>query len=260
MLLPRPSTMKISLHSDLHNEHLSYTIMPYAPNADVIVFAGDVTDGKQAPDYYREVASVNPDAKILFINGNHEFYGHEVSDIISQNREAFANNDQVHFLENSFIEIQGVEFIGATLWSDFSLAQDTDHISRIENGIADFYQIQHGSDKIRAIDGMRRMFHESFEFIKTRLNESKAKKKVVITHFSPHPELGHVDFVGSPLTPYFLSDCSELFNLKPDLWLYGHTHCNEFSGKRINGVKVASNQGGYEGENTGYDADNIIEV
>lgn len=254
--------MKISIHSDLHNESRNHEILPVVPDAEVLVFAGDVTSGMQTPDYYRKVASANPKANVIFVLGNHEHYGGQVEDIIHLNRESFKNDTRIHFLENSHVEISGVEFIGATLWSDFGLAKNPEQISFIEERIADFYKIRYGSRKglIRANGGMKAMFSESYRYIKSRLIESRSSKKIVITHFSPHEALGHIQFLGSKLTPYFISDCRELFHLRPDLWVYGHTHCNSHSGQLIEGVWVESNCGGYVSESTGYQRAHIIEI
>lgn len=254
--------MKVSIHSDLHNEHRAEEILPVVPEADVLVFAGDVTKGSKAPDYYRKVGEANPNAKILYILGNHEHYGGQVEDIIKLNRDAFSDNDQIHFLENSHILINGVEFVGATLWTDFNLAKSPEQISLIERRISDFYEIRYGSRKglIRANGGMKTMFAESHRYIKDRLTISQASRKVVVTHFSPHPSLGHTDFPDSDFRAYFIANCRDLFRLQPDLWIYGHTHCNEYAGKRVDDVWVEVNCGGYSTESTGYQRDHLVSI
>lgn len=254
--------MKLSLHSDIHNELRDEEFIITAPEADVIIFAGDVHDALKAPDYYRLVAEANPNVRILFINGNHEYYKHNYRQVLDYHRDEFANDKRIHFLENDFIEIDGVEFIGATLWTNFAVEMedaDIDYPSLIQQRISDFYLIHYENELIQP-HHMIALFEESHQFIKQRLKESRASKRVVVTHFSPHPDLAHTNFVGSPLTPYFVTDCRDLFAQKPDLWCWGHTHCNDFSGAEYSGVWCESNQLGYKEEQTNYVKDKLIEI
>lgn len=254
--------MKISLHSDIHNELRDEEFIISAPDADVILFAGDVHDAIKAPDYYRRVAEANPEAQILFINGNHEYYKHNYQQVLQFHRDEFIHDQRIHFLENDFIEIDGVEFIGATLWTNFSVPMEDssiDYPSLIQQRISDFYLIHYGNELIKP-SHMVALFEKSHQFIKLRLTKSNASKRVVVTHFSPHPELAHTDFVGSPLTPYFITDCRDLFTLAPDLWCWGHTHCNAFTGAQYSGVWCESNQLGYQEEQTNYQVEQLIEI
>ncbi len=193
--------MKMSIHSDLHNEYRAEEIVPVVPEADVLVFAGDVTIGSKAPEYYLKVADANPDAQILYILGNHEHYGGQVEDIIKLNRDAFGDNDQIHFLENSHILIKGVEFVGATLWTDFNLAKSPEQISLIERRISDFYEIRYGSRKglIRANGGMKTMFAESHRYIKDRLTISSIVPKACTICFVVKGDPIALFIIGKPL-------------------------------------------------------------
>lgn len=260
--------MKISLHSDLHNETRLDNMIIHS-DADVIVLAGDNHEGLQAYQFACEVADLNPQANVLWIAGNHEYYCGELNACKRAFMKTNSKHSRVRYLDDSYIEIDGVEFIGSTLWTDFSLFAEGDHNILHDHrrlarkSIADFHAIDDESDERRRFttQKMSYLFYDACRFIRKRLRDSKAQKKVVISHFAPTDLTQHKQFVGDPLTAYFNAAVSSLFELKPDAWLFGHTHCNQSRGININGVPVYCNQGGYRTEsNTGYDPGYAIYV
>jgi hypothetical protein len=52
--------------------------------------------------------------------GNHEFYGQAIPKLTLE-LQGLAAGTNVHVLENSSVQISGVTFLGATLWTDFAL-------------------------------------------------------------------------------------------------------------------------------------------
>ncbi|WP_341325735.1 hypothetical protein [Methylotuvimicrobium sp. KM2] len=56
--------------------------------------------------------------EIIYVAGNHEFYDNDLS-IIDELR-ATAKTLGIHFLDNDGIVIDGVRFLGCTLWTDFN--------------------------------------------------------------------------------------------------------------------------------------------
>lgn len=260
--------MKISLHSDLHNESsLSNPVI--VSSADVIVLAGDNHEGLAAHHFACEVADDNPSAHVLWIAGNHEYYGGELNARKAAFKKSNGAHPRVTFLDDSHIEMGGVEFIGSTLWTDFNLFAKGDHELLHEHrqlaqkSIPDFQAIDDANDEYRRFTArkMSYLYSDACRFIRKRLRDSRADKKVVISHFAPTEATQHREFVGQPLSAYFNADVSRLFELKPDAWLFGHTHCNASTGIEISGVPVHCNQGGYRNElKTGYDSGYIIDV
>jgi len=59
--------------SDLHLEHAPYPGPP--ADADAIVLAGDISTGTRGVSWAREWAADRP---VLYVAGNHEFYGQEL--------------------------------------------------------------------------------------------------------------------------------------------------------------------------------------
>ena len=69
--------MRIQILSDLHVEFEGNTIPPLAPDAEVVILAGDL-----APVHTRRVADIarrwaGAD-NIFYVPGNHEYYGSEI--------------------------------------------------------------------------------------------------------------------------------------------------------------------------------------
>ena len=259
--------MKLALYSDLHLEmHLQpKSAMPWRPSEldiDVVVFAGDIaggTDGlRWAAEAFRQ-CPVSPE--ILYVAGNHEYYGRDRRRLLAEMRET-ATKLGIHFLENDVLVLNGVRFLGTTLWSDFELygrAAMAEHMTAAQQRIRDYSTIL--SDDDRCIDPQEtRYLHlEARAFLERELEKPFSGKTVVVTHFAPRPECVPEQFRGSVLSPYFTSDMTPLMRRYAiDLWAFGHTHHN------INfvegGCRIVSNQMGYPTERCAGFVDGLIEV
>ena len=85
-----------------------------------------------------------------------------------------------------------------------------------------------------------------------------ANKKVVISHFVPHPDASDPRFKDNPLNPYFISHMRRYFD-DVNVWLFGHTHssCDTV----IGGCRLVCNPHGYGSENiNGFRRDLIVEI
>src|SRR5579862_93989 len=105
--------VRLHVLSDLHLEHAPYEEPP--ADADVIVLAGDVGTGVAGVRWARTWAADRP---VLYIAGNHEFYGQELQALSGALREEAAGSS-VQVLEDEQLVLDGVRFLGCSLWSDF---------------------------------------------------------------------------------------------------------------------------------------------
>ncbi|MEM9690500.1 MAG: metallophosphoesterase, partial [Pseudomonadota bacterium] len=110
--------MKLHILSDIHVEFEAF--VPPATDADVIVLAGDIHVGRKGLDWALEQF---PDKPVIYVLGNHEYYGKAVPKLTNELQKIAANTN-VHLLERSSVEIDGVTFLGSTLWTDFELFGD----------------------------------------------------------------------------------------------------------------------------------------
>lgn len=115
--------MKIQLASDLHLEFIhrmfpGEALISPAHGADILVLAGDIASGALAVEIYREWP-----VPVLYVAGNHEFYGANVERVRDDIRRA-AEGTSVRFLDNDVADFGGVRFLGCTLWTDYCLYDD----------------------------------------------------------------------------------------------------------------------------------------
>lgn len=242
--------MKIALYSDLHLEMSATWILPPELDVDVVILAGDIhvsTHGiKLAADIFRR-GSASP--AIIYVAGNHEYYGGRLAPLTAEMRIAAAR-EGVFFLENDAVEIDGVRFLGTTLWSDFDLhGADTraNSIYEARHCISD-YSVIFGADRKFLDPEDTIQFHrEARAFLERELAKPFDGKTVVVTHFAPHRDCVEARFKGHELTPYFTVDMTPLMAKYPiDLWAFGHTHYNvDFTDL---GCRVICNQLGYKHE------------
>ena len=132
------ATMKIQVLSDLHLEH-GGPVPEHHPEADVIVLAGDL-----APYTKGLVAKLSEfwasAPHILYVLGNHEFYGWEIDDARARLADE-CEEAGIHLLDPGMVRIESTRFIGATLWTDLALygkADESGAHRRLRRGISDF--------------------------------------------------------------------------------------------------------------------------
>src|SRR5664279_641637 len=110
--------MRLYILSDLHLEFEPFT--PPVVEAEAVILAGDVSTGRNGLKW---ALKTFPDRPVIYVLGNHEFYGQKIQKLISNIKE-IAHGTNVHVLENDRIEIGNTVFLGATLWTDFRLFGD----------------------------------------------------------------------------------------------------------------------------------------
>ena len=248
--------MKIQIVSDLHLEFRN-PIPWVAPGAEAIVVAGDLAP--ISTPWLRTVADEWADAAyILYVPGNHEFYGVDIDAGRARLAEA-CGALRVTLLDRGTATINGVRFIGATLWTDFRLngipAEPAAH--RAALSISDFDGwILHraGNGRFTTHESARR-HAEDRAFIERELAAARetGTTAVVITHHAPTPRSIAPRYRGHPCNPAFASDLERVIGeYRPPLWIHGHVH-NSVD-VRLGHTRVLANPGGYTVyENRTYD-------
>jgi predicted phosphodiesterase len=112
-----PKLPDIYVVSDLHLDHGPFTWPQAALDADLIIVAGDLSDGVFDIDFLQK-----PGKPLVFVPGNHDFWSvdadRDMVDIYADMKRAAAGT-QVHVLWNETVVIEGVRVIGTPLWTDF---------------------------------------------------------------------------------------------------------------------------------------------
>lgn len=111
--------MKIRPMSDLHLHYESgwERFQLSRVDADVIVLAGNIEFGNRGLLWAQKTFAETP---VIYVLGNHEHYFHAVPELANQLREE-ALGTNIHVLENDAIVIDGVRFLGCTLWTDYQI-------------------------------------------------------------------------------------------------------------------------------------------
>lgn len=239
--------MKIQLLSDLHLE-FSDRHPPFLPpetDAGVVVLAGDIDNGTRAIDWAERTF---PGKTVLYVPGNHEYYGGELAAVAARLRARAAASPNVKLLDNDEVVIGGVRFLGSTLWTDFELFGADAVEAAVRESlryVVDFRAIRHGKGLLTP--GQTLVLHRrALEFLESRLAVPFAGRTVVLTHHAPHPGSVHPRWAAHLSSAAFVSDLSRLLG-KAQLWLHGHTH--DGFDYTAEGCRVVANPMGYRTSN-----------
>ncbi len=288
--------MNIQLLSDLHLEsHPHFSAQPLA-GADVLVLAGDIGSYQLnsdltrlgVPDFGLARFSPRPvheggagwPTPVIFVPGNHEYDGLEFDEAHQRLRQACERWGLI-WLEQESVLLQGVRFVGCTLWSDFdALSSAAGTAANAAAGAApgalaeqlkardkafraaNFYlrknhSLQGGAPMLA--EQVREQALKSQRWLRQALATGFDGPTVAVTHFAPSllsadPRYG--------LTPGTAGFCNALDDLLPaaQLWLHGHLHCPQDYVSR--GCRVVANPLGYarKGEQKNYRPDFLIAV
>jgi hypothetical protein len=275
--------LRLQLASDLHLERYPDFVLEPAPDADVLVLAGDIGSYQSGsrllhahpPDadfglgQFSPLRPGSPWKQVLFVPGNHEFDGIDLAETYPRLR-ATCERLGLIWLDGEEVIINGVRFLGTTLWSDFSAlaARErniTAQMKALDKALraANFYLRKNSTLRDGApmlAEDLRELALRSQTWLSEALQQRFDGPTVVVTHFAPtlhsaDPRYG--------LTPGTAGFCNGLNALLPfaDLWLHGHLHCpndHTVRGMRNDGsdwaCRIVANPRGYfsKGEQAGF--------
>jgi predicted phosphohydrolase len=236
--------MRIQFISDLH-EKFPYII----PQAEYIAVLGDVANPFD-DRYYTYLSYLSQMFKGVFvIFGNHEYYHNTIPDVEKYMENMCKHFNNVYFLNNKSIIVDGYLIVGSTLWS--AVEQNAFEYLNCGNLIK--------MNKRKYMDFMDyRVLHlQCVEFIQKELD--KGLPTIILTHYAPLHEMnGHRQ---TKLNSGFSTDLSCLIkknkkNIKA--WLSGHTHKCITMMKE--GVLFSSNCLGHLNESYEFNVNKCIEV
>jgi predicted phosphodiesterase len=231
--------------SDLHLELTRGWDLPSTdarPQFDVMVIAGDlIPRAERGVAWLRERV---PDRNVIYVMGNHEFYGCDIDRTVEKARQAAAGTN-IHILQNDAVVIDHVLFAGATLWTDFDLFGNRDYaMMRAADVMNDYRKIRKKAytERLRPADTVARHW-KSRAFIERATREACADRRVVvITHHGCVREAMKAGTAADIISAAYTSDCSDLLG-NVDLWIYGHTH--ESRDFIVGRTRIVSNSKGY---------------
>lgn len=268
--------MKIQLLSDLHLEAQNDWCPTPAPNADVLVLAGDIGSyqaNSQLTDDDFGLRRFSPlhgwPTPVIFVPGNHEYDGLDFDAAHSRLRHTCERLGLI-WLEREVLHWPTpagdtpVRFVGTTLWTDFDALAPTAPNAHTPQAQLLAAQLKARSKAFRAADyylakaGIGRdgapwlaaQVREQALVCQAWLSDALAQPfdghTVVVTHFAPSLHSADPRYGRTPGTAGF---CNALDHLLPlaTLWLHGHLHAPSHYEHR--GCRVWANPLGYARKN-----------
>lgn len=242
--------MKINYFSDIHLEFGDLEAPQNA--ADIIVAAGDIGPGLQGIEWLRCLSK-----PVVYIAGNHEFYGQEMQHNLQAIRAACVDTN-VHFLDNEVLELSGVRFLGCTLWTDLH-AEGEERLRKVSEILNDFRRIQY-LDLSFTAEHFSDLHRHSCRWLEKELAKPFAGKTVVVTHHAPTYWSWNKD-QGAVKRLAYCNDLKSLLHENPvDAWFHGHIH--SVSDYRVAGARILCNPRGYAGSKlvAGFDLNRMVDI
>ena len=296
--------MKIQILSDLHLELYDREIQKdffpsINPSVDVVVLAGDIDHG----DYSlinAEKISQKFGCYVVWVPGNHEFYGLDYNKQMQRYKKTKENNNlTVGMLlgmgfdgadeSDCIVTYKDARFVGGVFWTDFALYSGSNRLPTISkamevsgNELKDFYSISF-NDEVFTPKISAKIHFETKAAVEKILKENFSGSTVGVSHHGLSPQsidmryrpgernLNSVSILphenNAWLTnPAFVSNCEDLISLA-DIWIHGHNHSS--TDITIKGTRLIANPRGYcynknarekEFENDSFNPDFVIDL
>lgn len=276
--------MKIQLVSDLHLE-FSDIIITNEQGADVLILGGDIMIAQNLHEFaaddvtlpvsytqrgkaerFREflgrVSQAFP--HVIYIAGNHEFYHGKFPDALDWLRSEASVFPNVYFLEMQTKEINGIVFVGTTLWTDFNRGDPTT-MAICSTSMNDYRVVRDSTKNYSKLKPMTTLgrHRESLTYIKSVIEADKSRQYVVVGHHAPSPQSTHPRYANEDhLNGAYRSDLTGFILDHPQIKLWTHGHVHNVCDYMVGSTRVVCNPRGYEGyePDSGWDPNFIVEV
>ena len=287
--------MKLQIVSDLHLEFNKYIEINNA-GADILLLAGDIClaehlyrnpryitkeDGtvvdtkgmpnngwyaKDAENYLRFFEHVSKQFDtVLYIVGNHEHYSGRWNDTVSRLRTELEPYSNIFIMDDTWMNINGIRFIGTSLWTDLNKADPLTVVS-MKDMMNDYKAITINNSgvyhKLRPIDTVE-AHYRAVGCIKRGLTDYDGPA-VVLGHHAPSWNSIHPRYRSQGMMNHaFYSDLDHIMVDHPNIKLWVHGHVHDAFDYMVGETRVICNPHGYPGEYTagvGFNPNLIIEV
>lgn len=252
--------MRLWILSDLHLED---GIPPptAAPDFDVLICAGDIVEAFPAA-CVETVAGLARGRPAIMVLGNHDVWGQPMEDAVEK-AQARGAELGVHVLEDTAVELGGVRFHGATLWTETlppSSVAPTAHLDR--KFVEPVYMQGPTMDQRATVRDILERSELSQRAIAAAVHRAKEDGSLLalVTHHAPYPNVFSAAHPNDPTAVPADSCLRRLTTSRVALWVHGHFHRTvDFiadSGTRV----VCNARGGRFFANADFDPGMVIEI
>ena len=241
--------VKVQVLSDQHIEfekNFLFFKNEIVPSADILVIAGDFCPltNPTRMDVIKTFL-LKHWKYILIVPGNHEFYQSNSTDDFLRSKVEVIRDDETgnecYYANNSVVEIEGVNFVCSTLWSQISPSR----ITMVQMGMNDYSFIDgftvNQSNDLNLI---------AREFIQNTLDDLPEDEEcVVVTHHLPSFSLISDKWRNHGYNDAFACNLDFLissYDHKISTWIHGHSH--ELLDNVVCNIRFVRNTMGYPSE------------
>jgi predicted phosphodiesterase len=257
--------MRVNVISDLHLEFADLEL----PGGDVLVISGDACESRTLRKYRYDPMNLMTEVgnikrmdraarffqeectkyrQVIYVMGNHEHYHGKY---YKTWHELIAEMpDNVEVLEQQSTEIDGVLFLGATLWTSCNKG-DPMTMMTLKNGMNDYRAIT------TRVNGIYRKlipqdtlaeYSKTVQYFRETIEANPDKKVVVCTHHAPSFQSVHEHYRHSThMNGGYASSLEDFILDHPQIKFWTHGHMHDPSDYMIGDCRVIANPRGYYG-------------
>jgi Icc-related predicted phosphoesterase len=244
--------MRAWIFSDLHLEVDAGFRLMEVPDADVCICAGDILDGGVVASITWLGEHVARHMPVVFVPGNHEYYRASIKEGLANGYKLAEGYNDLFLLDGDSVILNGYQFIGATLWTDFGLHNEPRlamNIAREE--LNDYQRIKLSKTPFKKFTPQEslRLHHVAAVDIANVYTTRSKMPTVIVSHHAPSMLSVPRHFLKDALTPSFASRFEyRILSYEPLLWVHGHIHSP--SDYMIGQTRVVCNPLGYPSEDS----------
>ncbi|MCD6050366.1 MAG: phosphatase [Verrucomicrobia bacterium] len=249
--------MRLHILSDLHQEFGEIDLPKV--DCDCVILAGDVSTKHNG---LRWIQKRFPDLPVIYLCGNHEFYGDKLPKLTHRLREE-TRGTNIHFLENDSISIGGFHFFGCTLWTDMALMGDWKvGVEEASLTMNDYKRVRNSAQNYKRLSPRdTRLIHQvSLESMRQFFTAHDANRSVIVTHHAPSilslPEKRRMELISCAYASHL---DAFILEHQPLLWVHGHIHhSNDYL---IGNTRVLANPRAYPDKpNPNFKSDLVVQL
>jgi Icc-related predicted phosphoesterase len=245
--------MRIYILSDLHLEFGAF--QPPDLDIDLLILAGDIHVGSGGVEWAEQYFEHIP---VIYVLGNHEYYGSSMPEHLETLKE-ITRGSNIHILENESIQINDVQFLCCTLWTDFNLQGNARSAKNMATRyVSDYETINYGASrrKIKSSD-IFKLHQKSIAWLSKELKSEPKGKRVIVTHHAPSQKSLPNDFKNSFISAAYASHLDKTVSeSNANIWVHGHIHNN--IDYMLGNTRVVCNPRGYSDSVNGQFNPNLI--